>query len=386
MANLTQPVIAGSVSAFVGFASTFALVIQGLVGVGANPVEAASGLMAVSISMGLCAIFLSARYKLPISIAWSTPGAALLASSTLIDGGFSMAVGAFLVSSVLVIISGLWQPLGRLIAAIPLPLAQAMLAGVILPLCIAPFEAAAELPHLGIPVVVVWFLVGRFNKLMAVPAAVFVTAVMIGFTTDLSGLSLQQMWVSPTFTMPTLSLSAVTGIALPIFIVTMASQNIPGIAVLNSFDYRPAPGPLISWTGLFSLISAPFGSLGVNLAAITAALCANEDAHPDRDKRYIAAMTAGLIYVGFGLTAGGAVAFIALAPPLLIKAVAGLALIGTFAASVMGAVEDPGDREAAVITFLITASGLSFLGVSGAFWGLIVGGIVCFVCRRYRAV
>ena len=185
------------------------------------------------------------------------------------------------------------------------------------------------------------------------------------------------VWVTPAFTLP-----AAIGIALPLFIVTMASQNIPGMAVLGANGYRPAPGPLFTVTGAFSLLGAPLGGHAVNLAAITAALCASPDAQPDPARRWWAAVVAGLVYVGFGLLAGAAVAFVGAAPPVLIQAVAGLALLGAFGSALQAALAVPETREAALLTFLVTASGLSGFGVSGAFWGLLAGGAMLLLHRR----
>lgn len=384
--DLSLPAFAaGWLAAFVGFASSFAVIVQGLVAVGASQAEAASGLMALSISMGLCAVFLSLRTRLPISIAWSTPGAALLASTALPEGGFPVAVGAFLVTGLLIVIAGFWKPLGRAVAAIPAPLANAMLAGVLLGLCLAPVKAVAESPIYGLLIVVTWALVARFRRLLAVPAAVIVTVVIIAATVDVSSLQTNDLWPRPILILPEFSIAGLIGIALPLFIVTMASQNIPGIAVLNVNGYRPEPGPLFSITGIFSLLSAPFGGHAVNLAAITAAICAGEDAHPDPKKRYWAAIIAGFFYVLFGLGAAAATAFISAAPPILIQAVAGLALFGAFGGALMGAMAEAKDREAAVVTFVVTASGLSFFGVSSAFWGLVAGGAIYALARWRKA-
>ncbi|WP_374653741.1 benzoate/H(+) symporter BenE family transporter [Dongia sp.] len=376
---------AGLLAAFVGFASSFAVIIQGLTAMGASQREAASGLMALSIGMGLCAIFLSFRTKQPISIAWSTPGAALLAASAAPAGGFATAVGAFLVSSLLIVIAGLWKPLGRAVASIPAPLANAMLAGVLLGLCLAPVKAVAASPAFGLAIVVTWALVARWRRLYAVPAAVLVTVGIIAATADVGHLDMASLWPRPVLVVPHFSLPAMIGIALPLFIVTMASQNIPGIAVLNVNGYRPDPGPLFSITGLFSLASAPFGGHAVNLAAITAALCAGHDAHPDPARRYWAAAVSGIFYVLFGLAAGAATAFVSAAPPILIQAVAGLALLGALGSAMLGAVGDQKDREAAIITFIVTASGVSFFGISGAFWGLLAGGAIYALARWRRA-
>ncbi|MCL6706969.1 benzoate/H(+) symporter BenE family transporter [Pseudomonas sp. R2.Fl] len=383
-----QSFFMGCLTAFVGFASSFAVVLQGLKGVGATDYEAASGLMALSVAMGVCAIVLSLWTRLPVSIAWSTPGAALLATAGVPEGGFAVAVGAFLVCAALIVVAGLFKPLGRAVAAIPAPLANAMLSGVIIGLCFAPFKAIAFDPMLGLPILVAWAAVAAFKRLYAVPAALaaFVAVMVFGvelpdgaFSTWASSLAPPVEFVVPQFT-----LAALVSIALPLFIVTMASQNIPGIAVLKVNHYDPAPGPLFAVTGVFSLLSAPFGGHAVNLAAITAAMCAGEDAHPDPRRRYWAAVIAGVGYVIIGLAAGAVTAFVSLAPPILIQAVAGLALIGAFSGSAVAAFRDVETREAAAVTFLITASGVSFGGISGAFWGLIAGGLMMALMRVAR--
>ncbi|MEE2980221.1 MAG: benzoate/H(+) symporter BenE family transporter [Pseudomonadota bacterium] len=369
-------------AAFVGFAGSFAIVVQGLYGVGASGAEAASGLMILSVSMGLCAVFLALRTRMPISVAWSTPGAAFLATLAPTEGGFSVAVGAFIVTAMLIILAGLWKPLGRAVSAIPKPLASAMLAGVLLPLCLTPFEAIAAYPYVGLPIVVVWAVVARINRLFAVPAAVLVTAVLIVAVFDVSAAEFDSLWSSPVVVRPSFTVAGVMTIALPLFIITMAGQNITGIAVLGSFGYKLDAGAMFGWTGMFSLASAPFGGHAVNLAAITTAICAGEEAHPDPDKRYWAAIVGGVTYIIFGLTAGAAIAFISLSPPILIASVAGLALIGALSSSLVSSLGSERDREAALITFLVTASGLSFFGISGVFWGLLAGGAIYYWDRR----
>jgi benzoate membrane transport protein len=376
-----QALAAGVLAAFVGFASSFAVIIAGLTGVGASQAEAASGLMALSVAMGIGTIVLSLAMKQPISLAWSTPGAALLATTGAVAGGFPAAVGAFLVTGALIVVAGLWKPLGRAVAAIPPPLANAMLAGVLLGLCLAPVRAVAQLPAFGLAIVVAWAVVARIRRLYAVPAAAIVTIALIAATTGISTDAVGSLWPAPLAVAPSFSRAAIVGIALPLFIVTMASQNIPGMAVLNANGYRPDAGRLFWSTGLFSLAAAPFGGHAVNLAAITAALCAGTDAHPDPGRRYWAAVAAGFVYVLFGLLAGAATAFIAASPPILIEAVAGLALLGAFGSALLAAMAAPADREAALITFLVTASGLSFFGIGGAFWGLVAGGAVLALTR-----
>ncbi len=380
-----QAFFMGWLTAFVGFASSFAVVLQGLKGVGATDAQAACGLMALSVSMGVCAIFLSLSTKLPVSIAWSTPGAALLASAGAVSGGFAGAVGAFLVCAVLIVIAGLFRPLGRAVAAIPAPLANAMLAGVLLHLCFAPVMAVSFNPAFGLPIVLAWMLVAAFKRLYAVPAALvaFVLVLAFGVKIPDGALAAWAQSLGPTVLLvrPEFNIQSLVSVALPLFIVTMASQNIPGIAVLKVNGYAPKPGPLFAVTGLFSILSAPFGGHAVNLAAITATMCAGEDAHPDPARRYWAAVVAGFVYILFGLLAGAVTGFVGLAPPVLIQAVAGLALVGAFSGSAMAALKEPETREAAAITFLVTASGVSFGGISGAFWGLLAGGFAILMLK-----
>jgi benzoate membrane transport protein len=374
-------IAAGLLSAFVGFASTFAVVLKGLLAVGATQAQAASGLMALSLAMGLCAVIVSLKTRLPISIAWSTPGAALLATTPPADGGFAAAVGAFLVCGALIVATGALKPLGRAIAAIPAPIANAMLAGILLSLCLAPFRAIAQFPAIGLGIVAVWAVVARLNRLLAVPAAVLVVLAAILLAPAAPIGATASLWPIPVLVAPTLDWAALLGIGLPLYLVTMASQNIPGIAVLKANGYEPEPGPLFSITGLFSLLAAPFGGHAVNLAAITAALCAAPEADPDPARRFWAAAVAGLLYIALGLTAGAATAFIAASPPVLIEAVAGLALLGAFASATQNALADAGRRDAAVVTFLATASGATFLGIGAAFWGLVAGGVMLALGR-----
>ncbi|MBD9448288.1 MULTISPECIES: benzoate/H(+) symporter BenE family transporter [unclassified Rhizobium] len=384
-----QALFMGILTTFVGFASSFAVVLHGLQSVGATDAQAASGLMALSIALGLCAILLSSVTRLPISIAWSTPGGALLASTGVVEGGFNAAVGAFLICAVLIVIAGLFKPLGRAVAAIPAPLANAMLAGVLIGLCFAPVRAISFNALLGLPIALAWIVVGAFKRLWAVPAALAAFVLVVAFGVDIpDGAlgSIEQALRPPVeFVMPVFNLPAFISIALPLFIVTMASQNIPGIAVLKVSGYAPKPGPLFSVTGLFSIVSAPFGGHAVNLAAITAAMCAGQDAHPDPARRYWAVLVSGISYVILGLLAGAVTTFVALAPPILIQAVAGLALVGAFSSSAMSAFQAQDSREAAAITFLVTASGVSFGGISGAFWGLLAGGLMLALSRIVQA-
>ncbi len=379
-----QTISTGLVVAVVGFFSSFPIVLQGLAAMGASATEAASGLMMAAVAMGLAAIVLSLWYRQPISVAWSTPGAALLAVSATPAAGFSGAAGAFLCAGALTVLAGLWRPLGRLAAAIPTTLAQAMLGGVLLPLCIVPFKAAVELPWQALPVIVTWFVAGRINRLIAVPAAVIAAAIVVFLNAGDSSVRPEHLVAAPVWTMPTFSGASAIGIGLPLFIVTMATQNIPGIAVMRSFGYAPEAGRLFSAVGGASILSAPFGAPATCLAAITAAMCSNEDSHPDRNLRYWSAVMAGLFYCLFGVFAVAITGFAAHADPLLMGTLTGVALIGVMANATSAALEVPAEREAAILTFAITASGITVFGLGAAVWGLAAGGIAYLVTKRTR--
>lgn len=376
--------MAGLLASLIGFGSAFAVVVQGLAGVGATPAQAASGLLALCVGQGLLGIGLSLRYRMPIAMAWSTPGAALLATTGVVAGGFAAAVGAFVLVGALIMAAGLWRPFGRLVAAIPASIANAMLAGVLFHLSLAPFLAIAEVPRLALPVVLVWAVVARFARLYAVPAAVLVAAALIFYAAPASLGPARDLWPQVSFVAPSFSWNAMVSIALPLFLVTMASQIIPGFAVLGANGYKPPPAPLLVSSGLATMLAAPFGGHALNLAAITAALCAGPDAHPDPSRRYIAAVAAGVSYPGLGALAVLATAWISVSPPILIEAVAGLALLGAFGAALGGALQQPSEREAALVTLIATASGLSFFGVGSAFWGLVAGGIMLGLGRLRR--
>ena len=383
-----QTIYAGFLAAFVGFAGSFAVVIQGLIGAGATPGQAASGLLALSLACGVCAIILSFTSRLPVAIAWSTPGAALLASGTIAESGFASAVGAFMVCAIALIAAGLWRPLGRAVSAIPKHLANAMLAGVLIGLCFAPFKAITEHPWLGLPILSAWIVGGFLHRLAGIPMALvaFALVVTFGLDTPPSAVGLQGSFFSQPleWTTPSFSWSAILSISVPLFLVTMASQNIAGAAVIQSFGYSTKPGPWFATTGVFSFLSAPFGGHAVNLAAITAALCAGDDAHDDPGKRYWASVFMGVGMIIFGLASGSVIAFVSLSPPILLEGVAGLALIGAFTGSAVAAFENPRHRESSAITFLFAASGVSLLGVAGAFWGLVAGAAMTAVQTRLR--
>lgn len=376
----------GLLAAFVGFASSFAVVLQGLRAAGATEAEAASGLMAIAIAKGIASIILCSKTRVPISLAWSTPGAALLVSSPALPGGFAEAVGAFILCGVLLTATGLFRPLANLIEKVPATLASALLAGVLLALCLAPFKAIAVNPAWGLPILAGWLIGGRISKVWSAPCALagFILVVVIGVQPPAEALAAVKAAAvqMPILTMPVFTFAGFVGIAVPLYVVTMAGQNLPGAGVLKAHGYPPHSQLSIGISGLASTLAAPFGGHACNYAAITAAMCMGEDVHPDPKRRYWAAIAAGITYVCLGVFAGLAAAFVALAPTILIEAVAGLALLGAFAASCFAAFSDPRDREASAVTLLLTASGLSFFGISGAFWGLLAGMLVLMIMRR----
>ncbi|GAA4776586.1 benzoate/H(+) symporter BenE family transporter [Microbacterium gilvum] len=370
-------VLAGVTTALVGFASSSAVVLAGLQAVGATPVQAASGLVALCLTQALGMLWLARRTRLPIVLAWSTPGAALLAAGAVPEGGWPAAVGAFAVAGALIVLTGLWPRLARLVAAIPAPIAQAMLAGVLVPLCLAPVRGVVDDPLSVLPIVVVWLVLLRVAPRGASPAAFAVGLAVLGVHAVLGGGAEGPVLPVLDLTAPTLSASAVVGIALPLYVVTMASQNVPGVAVLSSFGYRAPWRESMAVTGIGTIAGAPFGGHAINLAAITAALAASPDAHPDAGQRWRAVRVAAVVYLGLAAIATALTTLTGAAPAVL-AAVAGLALVPTLGASLTGAVAsaERGDREAAVVTFLVAASGVSAFGIGAAFWALAAGIVV----------
>lgn len=382
--DYAQPIFAGMLAAVVGSASTFTLVLAALTAAGASPQQAGSGLFSVCLAIGILNIVVAWKVRTPVSFAWTTPGMAFLLTVGEPPGGFPAVAGAFLVCAGLIVLTGLIAPLGRAIAAIPAVIANAMLAGMLLTLCLAPIQAVGELPWHTLPVLLTWALALRFARRYAVPLAVCATAIVLVTTTHLPPGTFDGAWPMLMPVLPEFTLDTIVRIALPLYVVTMASQNLPGIAVMksNGFDIRPAP--VFALTGIASAASAFFGGPTSNLAAITAAICAGPEAHPDPERRWPAPVAAGFTYIAFGLTASLAAAFIAASPPLLIQAVAGLALFSSLAAALASALADEEARLPAILTFVATASGITIVGVGAPFWGL-VGGIALMLLLRSRA-
>ncbi|WP_136052915.1 benzoate/H(+) symporter BenE family transporter [Microbacterium sp. K36] len=383
---VSRPIVAGIVTALVGFTSSFAVVLTGLDAVGASAAQAASGLLAVSLAMGLACIVLAWRYRMPITAAWSTPGAALLVATGSVEGGWPAAVGAFLVTAALILLTALWPALGALIARIPPSIAQAMLAGVLLPLCLAPITGVVANPWGVLPVVLTWLVFARLAPRWAVPLAFVAAAAVVAISLVSAGTPVDPAALLPRFelTMPAFTVGALVGIALPLFIVTMASQNVPGIAIMRSFGYEVPWRPAMLVTGLGTALGAPAGGHAINLAAISAALAASPDADPDPGRRWLAGVSTGASYLVLGAFSASFATLVVLAPTAVIPAVAGLALFGAFGAAVQQAIDDPGERLPAVVTFLVAASGIAVLGVSAAFWALVAGLLVRTVLHAGR--
>lgn len=375
-------IIAGVVAAVVGFTSSFAVVLTGLRAVGADTTEAGSGLMVLCLTMGAGCVIFSWRTRMPITMAWSTPGAALLAGASVPAGGFPVAVGAFVLAGLLLALAALVRPIGRLVEAIPTPLANAMLAGVLLSLCIAPLTALAASPAAVAPVLLTWLVLMVVARRWAVPGALVAAFIVMAVSGVFAELSATQVIPRFEVVVPAWDPAALVAIAIPLFIVTMTSQNIPGIAVLGSFGYRPDTRPPLVYAGAATAVGALGGGHAINLAAISAALAAGPQAHPDPSRRWIAGVSAGVTYLIFGPLSMAAGALAAAAPAGLIESIAGVALIATFAGAAAGALGPTDSRDAAAITFVVAASGFAIGGIGSAFWALVVGGLWLVIMRR----
>ncbi|MEZ5727759.1 MAG: benzoate/H(+) symporter BenE family transporter [Burkholderiaceae bacterium] len=364
--------VAGLLAVMIGYTSSVAIVLQAADAVGASAAQRASWLLALGVGMAATCVGLSLRYRAPVLTAWSTPGAALLATSL---QGVPMgdAIGAFVFSSALLALVGTLGWVDRLMRHVPPALASAMLAGVLFRFGVDLFTSMQQQAVLVGAMSVTYLAGRRLWPRYVIPATLCVgiaAAFGLGLVrTDALRLAL----AAPVFTVPSFSLPVLVGVGLPLFVVTMASQNVPGLAVLRANGYDTPVSPLIAWTGVTGLVLAPFGGFAFNLAAITAAICMSRDADPDPSRRYLAAVWAGGVYLVAGLFGASVVALFAAVPAELVRAIAGLALLGTLAASLASASADAARRDPAVVTFLVTVSGVSFLGVGSAFWGLVFG-------------
>jgi benzoate membrane transport protein len=360
-------------------------VLAGLRAVGATPAEAASGLLVLCLCQALLAIVLSLRFRIPLAFAWSTPGAALLIAAHATTHNFSAAVGAFILCGLLIAITGLWPAFTRLITRIPTSIASALLAGILFPICLAPIEASVKIPLLALPIVLVWLILYGLAPRWAIPGALVATIVVVGITAGSGWLHGSLVAPQFSFVAPSLQPVVIVSLGIPLFLVTMAGQNVPGIAVLRTFEFDTLPArPIFVGSGLLSAVGALFGAHVVNLAALSAAMMAGPDSHPDRSKRWIAAVSGGVTYVALGLAAGLAASLVSVTPPLLITSVAGLAMLPALMTAIAASLEDLDNRIVAILTFLVVASGVVILGIGSPLWGLLVGGVVLLWLRWQR--
>jgi benzoate membrane transport protein len=371
-----QQISAGFGIAIVGYTSSFAVVLAGLRAVGATPAQATSGLVVLCLAMGVATLLLSLRHRIPITIAWSTPGAAVLASAGAVHGGWPAAVGAFLVVGLLVVLTGSWPRLGALINAIPAPIAQAMLAGVVLQICLTPVHGVAAHPIQVLPILLVWLVLTRVAPRWAVPGAFAATLVVVAILAADHGGAHGPLLPHPALTTPRVSWSALVGIALPLYVVTMAAQNVPGVAIMSSYGYTIPWREAMATTGIGSILAAPFGGHAINLAAISASVPASSQAHPDPARRWPAATTFGVTCLCLAAVTTALTTLLQVAPVDVVGTVAGLGLLGTLGSSLGAAIGDPQQRTAAAITFVVGASGVTIAGVASATWALVAGLVV----------
>lgn len=374
-------IIAGFVAVLVGFTSSAVIVFHAAESAGATTAEVSSWLGALGIGMGVTTIGLSLYYRMPVLTAWSTPGAALLATS-LSGVPMAEAIGAFLFCAVLITLSGITGWFERVMNRIPMSIAAAMLAGVLLQFGMDVFISMTSSFFLVLSMFVMYLICKRLVPRYAI-VLVLSWGVLIAWFQDLLQFGTFEFAMTElVFVAPSFSMGAMVGVGIPLFVVTMASQNVPGIAVMQASGYKPPVSASITWTGTATLVLAPFGGFALNLAAITAAICMGREAHENPDKRYIAAVSAGIFYLLTGAFAATVTAVFAAFPTELVLAVAGLALLSTIAGSLSTAMADADQRESALITFLVTASGVSLFGIGSAFWGLIAGGLAMLAFRR----
>jgi benzoate membrane transport protein len=372
--------VAGFVAVLVGFTSSAAIVFSAAQALGATPEQMVSWMWALGIGMGVTSLGLSLWYRQPVLTAWSTPGAAVLAVSQ----GVSLpeATGAFMVCALLIMLAGYSGWFERLMSKIPLALASALLAGVLARFALDAVGAVGHAPVLVLAMTLSYLLGRRWWPRWSVPVVLLVGMAVAALQGQLRVSSVVWSWGMPVWVSPTWSWAAMVSVALPLFVVTMASQNLPGVAAQRASGFDIPVSPVVGVTGLASLVLAPFGGYALNLAAITAAICMGKEAHADPSRRYTASVAAGLLYIALGLAGGTIVSLMAAFPQALVLAVAGLALLGTMASGLAVAVKDEQHREAALLTFLVTLSGVTVAGVGSAFWGVVVGGLAQWLWTR----
>ena len=377
-------VVAGFVAVLVGFTSSVAIVFQAAQSFGATPAQITSWIWALGLGMGLCSLVPSLLLRKPVMVAWSTPGAAVLATAGA-AGSFSMgeAVGAFMVCSLLVILVGATRGLERVADRIPMEIASALLAGVLARFGIQAFAAAQTALPLVLLMVGAYLVARRMAARYAVVVTLMVGILWVLMTGQMAWSMEPVRLAMPVFVAPQWSVSAIVSLAIPLFVVTMASQNLPGMAVIRASGYELPVSRLITMTGWASLVLAPFGAFALNFSAITAAICMGPEAHEDRSKRYTAAASCGAIYIVIGLFGALVTGLLTSFPKELVVAIAGIALLSTIGNSLASALRDERHREPALITFLVTLSGITLMDIGSAFWGVVAGSFALFV-QQYK--
>ena len=363
---------AGLIAVMVSYAGPLLIVFQAAKVAQLTDGQLSSWIWAISFSSGIVGVILSIWFRIPIITAWSTPGAVLLVSGW---AAYSLpdAIGAFVFSALIVIILGVTGLFSALMERIPQSIIAAMLAGILLKFGVEVFVALKQLPLLALPMIVSYLLAKRWLPRYAVALTLFAGLIMSYSFNELSFDGIVISLVQPTFTAPTFSAEAILGLGIPLCIVTMVSQNATGIAVLKIDGYHTPVSPIITATGIASLLSAPFGSHGINLAAITAAICTGKEAHANPDKRYIAGVACGVFYMLVSLFGATIVSLFSAFPSEMIAVIAGIALFGSLSSSLTTAMKDDRQKESALITFLVTISGITVLGIGAPFWGLVAG-------------
>lgn len=367
-------VLAGFVAVLVGYASSAAIIWQAASAAGATPGQIAGWMTALGLGMGVSTLALTLWYCVPVLTAWSTPGAALLATS-LQGVSLNEAVGVFIFANGLIVLCGVTGLFARLMKVIPHTLAAAMLAGILLRFGLQAFNNLGGHFALCGSMLLAWLVCKALAPRYAIVATLLVGVLVALVSGDVVTQSISLATVTPTFTAPAFNGTTLVSIGIPFFLATMASQNAPGFATMQAAGYRVPVSPLIIFTGALALLLSPFGVYSICIAAITAAICQSPDAHPDAGKRWLAAAAAGVFYLLAGIFGGAITAVLAALPLSWIQTLAGLALLGTISGSLQQALAKETDRDAAIVTFLVTASGITLLGISSAFWGLVIGGL-----------
>ena len=374
-------IVAGFIAMLTGYTSSLVLMFQAGQAAGLSSAQISSWIWALSIGMAICSIGLSMRYRTPVVIAWSTPGAALLISS-LPGVPYAEAIGAFIFASLLIALCGLTGSFERLMRKVPASLAAALLAGVLFNIGSEIFRAVKVQPLLVLAMFFSYLLTKRLAPRYAVLSALLVGCALSAALGLLDFRQLSLQIAVPVWTTPSLSIAAVFSIGIPLFVIAMASQNMPGLAVLRAEGYQVPASPLISVTGIASVLLAPFGSHGIHLAAITMAICSGPEAHPDPTRRYTAAVWCGVFYGIAGIFGATLAALFASFPAALVLSIAALALLGSISSGLTQAMQQPNERDAALITFMVTASGLTLFGIGAALWGLIAGGLTLLILNK----